>query len=114
MASDEHVALLKQGVTAWNAWRAENPDIRPDPDGANISGADLASADLPADLKTFRANLRANLIDAGLSDSEANLEADLSDANLRTASLLAAELARDRHPEDSTQGTATSRRARPR
>jgi hypothetical protein len=21
MASDEHVALLKQGVTAWNAWR---------------------------------------------------------------------------------------------
>jgi hypothetical protein len=30
MANDEHVALLKQGVDAWNAWRAENPNIRPD------------------------------------------------------------------------------------
>ena len=36
MANDEHVALLKQGVAAWNAWRDENPDIRPD-----LSGADL-------------------------------------------------------------------------
>jgi hypothetical protein len=30
MANDEHVALLKQGVDAWNVWREENPDIRPD------------------------------------------------------------------------------------
>jgi choline dehydrogenase-like flavoprotein len=30
MANDEHVALLKQGVPAWNAWRGENPGIRPD------------------------------------------------------------------------------------
>ena len=30
MANDEHVALLKQGVAAWNAWRNENPDIVPD------------------------------------------------------------------------------------
>lgn len=30
MANDEQVALLKQGVAAWNAWRDENPDIDPD------------------------------------------------------------------------------------
>ena len=29
VANDEHVRLLKQGVAAWNAWRNENPDIRP-------------------------------------------------------------------------------------
>ena len=28
MANDEHVAILKKGVAAWNAWRDENPDIR--------------------------------------------------------------------------------------
>jgi hypothetical protein len=29
MASEEHVDRLKQDVKAWNAWRAENRDIRP-------------------------------------------------------------------------------------
>ena len=52
MANDEHVALLKQGVAAWNAWRDENPNIRPDlrgptsseltSAGANLSGANLS------------------------------------------------------------------------
>src|SRR5262249_53969642 len=27
MANDEHVALLKKGVDAWNAWRDKNPNI---------------------------------------------------------------------------------------
>jgi len=30
MANEEHVAILKKGVAAWNAWRDENPDIGPD------------------------------------------------------------------------------------
>jgi hypothetical protein len=34
MANDEHIALL--GVAAWNAWRNENPNIRPDFSGANL------------------------------------------------------------------------------
>ena len=51
MANDEHVAMLKKGVDVWNAWRAENPDIRPDLTGedltdANLSGADLTKANL--------------------------------------------------------------------
>ena len=29
-ANDEHVALLKQGADAWNAWREKSPDIEPD------------------------------------------------------------------------------------
>src|SRR5690349_9501247 len=41
MANDEHVALLKQEVDVWNAWRQENPDIRPD-----LIEADLREADL--------------------------------------------------------------------
>jgi hypothetical protein len=29
MANEEHVALLKQGVDAWNEWRDENLTILP-------------------------------------------------------------------------------------
>ena len=36
MANHEHVALLKQGVAGWNAWRKENP---------NVLHPDLAEAD---------------------------------------------------------------------
>ena len=46
MANAKHVALLKQGVDAWNAWREENPDVRPDLSGAHLDGADLTGAHL--------------------------------------------------------------------
>ena len=46
MANEEHVALLKQGVDAWNAWRQSNPDVGPDLIQAYLSGADLSGADL--------------------------------------------------------------------
>ena|SRR5262245_519662 len=55
MANDEHVALLKQGVAAWNAWRREHPDIRP-----NLSGAYLADAHLTDD------HTQSDLIDASV------------------------------------------------
>ena len=61
MANNEHVALLKQGVDAWNAWRDENPDIRPDLSGANLSGADLRGAVeemIGAGVNPMRADLR--------------------------------------------------------
>ena len=37
MANDEHVAMLKKGVDAWNAWRSKTPDIRPDLRGARLA-----------------------------------------------------------------------------
>ena len=51
MANEEHAAILKRGVEAWNAWRRHNPGLRPALRGANLyratlSGADLHSADL--------------------------------------------------------------------
>lgn len=39
MANPEHLAILKQGVSKWNEWRKENPEVEP-----NLSYADLGSA----------------------------------------------------------------------
>jgi uncharacterized protein YjbI with pentapeptide repeats len=73
MANDEHVALLKKGVDAWNAWRDDNPDIWPDLTNARLEQANLRGADLR----------KANLTKANLA--EANLrETKLSHANLET------------------------------
>jgi Pentapeptide repeats (8 copies) len=71
MVNDQHVAVLNQGVAAWNAWREENPDIRPYLNAANLSGAILK---------------RANLLEANFNS------ADLSGADLRRALLQSATL----------------------
>ena len=91
MANDEHVALLKQGVTAWNQWRTENPDTRPDLSGANLNEANLFWANLN------EANLScANLDGANLGGASLNGAslggASLSWANLFRAKLLEANL----------------------
>jgi hypothetical protein len=42
MANDEHVAMLKKGVAAWNAWRVEDPAFVKDPSTlANFPRASL-------------------------------------------------------------------------
>jgi len=53
MADPEHVAILNQGVEAWNKWRKENPDIIPDLSGADLSGRNFTCLDLP-----FKAQVR--------------------------------------------------------
>jgi hypothetical protein len=47
MTDEEHVALLKQGVMAWNKWRKTNP-VKPDPTcGApGRGGSDSGEPDL--------------------------------------------------------------------
>jgi uncharacterized protein YjbI with pentapeptide repeats len=106
MANDEHVAILKQGVNAWNTWRREHPVgylnlsgaylRRADLEDANLRGVDLSLADLwEASLR--KADLgKANLSGAHLHDANLSLailyEADLGKANLSGTNLYGANL----------------------
>ena len=123
MANSKHLNILKQGVTVWNEWRTNNPDICPDLTKAILREADLThallyKADLTAATLT-RASLReadltkacliqARLFGATLTKAtltEANLtmanltkatltQATLTQATLREANLTAADLAK--------------------
>jgi uncharacterized protein YjbI with pentapeptide repeats len=96
MADSQHLAKLRDGVRAWNAWRTALSAILPDLKGADLSGTDLSGAALSgADLSGAdfvgatlkRAEFQAaTLIGADLSG------ADVSDANLRNATLSRADL----------------------
>ncbi len=76
MANQEHPKILEQGVDAWNKWRVENPNIKP-----NLSSAEFCEVDL----------CEANLVGAILCESFLiNVQltgADLSKANLEGADL---------------------------
>lgn len=71
------LAILDQGVEAWNAWRAENPTAIPDLEGVDLSGRDLRSINF-AETILFGADLDGT---------------DLSNANLKMAVLTGADLA---------------------
>jgi uncharacterized protein YjbI with pentapeptide repeats len=105
MANDEHVALLKKGVDAWNVWRRDqrNTELielareghhvsgpfylsRADVSHANLVGANLEASDF-REGNLSGANLsKANLLEAHLHF------ADLSEANLVEANLAKADL----------------------
>jgi hypothetical protein len=106
MANDEHVALLKKGVAAWNAWHRKNPRVRvdlsganlrkanlnnADLSGANLSGADLSGASLGAAHCSAANFSGANLSGAYLSGAYLGA-ANLSEANLNGANLMGASL----------------------
>lgn len=99
MANPEHVAKLKEGVEAWNAWRAANSNEWPDLSDCNcFASADLRGANL-SDVHLRRADLReTNLSGANLNDAdlyETNLHcADLNDANLSQADLTRSDLSK--------------------
>jgi hypothetical protein len=46
MANEQHLKFLKQGVTEWNRWRKENPELEPDLTGVSFSKAHLREVDL--------------------------------------------------------------------
>jgi hypothetical protein len=96
MANPEHLQILQQGVSAWNAWREQHADIRPNLRGANLGGANLYGANL-TDANLGGANLtQANLTQANLYGANlggASLyEANLTDANLGGVNLTDANL----------------------
>jgi len=100
LANPEHLAKLKEGVEAWNQWRKQNPEVRPDLRKANLGGGFLEHVDLR------RADLReANLREARLSGAELQgadfreailIGADLTTAHLDRASLSPAYLSKAR------------------
>jgi len=98
MANDGHVALLRQGVDVWNAWREKNPNTRPDLANADLSGADLEPAQkmregvnlIEADLKEANFS-KANLYKARFYNADLR-KADLSEAWLGEATLHSANL----------------------
>ncbi len=98
MAHEEHLALLRQGVRAWNEWRDSNPGLRPDLTEARLPGADLCQMNL-AKANLARADLRgARLCEANLQGAQLRwtilAEAHLQYADLTAATgLLAGQLA---------------------
>jgi len=91
VANDEHLAILRQGVSAWNEWREPYPRIQPDLSGANLSYANLRGFDLNG-AHLGGANLSgAQIHDARLDRAILN-DANLLGANLRYANLISANL----------------------
>jgi hypothetical protein len=91
MPNEEHLEILKQGVEVWNRWREENPEIKPNLGGEDLSGMDLSGINFHR-VSLGRANLRGSiLVKANLNEAylrKANLGmATLSEANLQEAHL---------------------------
>jgi hypothetical protein len=106
MAEKEHLAILMEGAHRWDLWRAEQPKVKPDLRGADLSHADLVGVNLDnANLRganfteaiLFRAGLRhSNLFGATLDGADLSwaslYKADLRGASLRSATLFWANL----------------------
>ncbi|WP_428663056.1 pentapeptide repeat-containing protein [Runella sp.] len=91
MANPEHLVLLQQGATQWNAWRKHHKHIRPDLQEADLRGLNLQEFNLK-EARMKRANLaHCNLTKAKLDNAYLR-NADLTDANLTKASLAGVNL----------------------
>lgn len=77
----EHLAKLMEGVDAWNEWRTQNPEIKPDLIKAILQRVNLTRANLS----------RANLMGANLRGAIL-IKANLKLANLINANLIGANL----------------------
>ena len=94
MANQSYVRILKNGVDEWNQWRQENPTIKPDLSGADLTGIDLFEADLKSAILSRACLIDADLSKADLKDSFLDgadfFKTDLIEANLTGANLVEA------------------------
>jgi uncharacterized protein YjbI with pentapeptide repeats len=97
MADEAHLAVLKQGADAWNAWQVAHADTPADLANASLRGLNLAKANL-AGADCRKADLRGTIL-SGATLTDANLAganffksvldaADLAGANLIGAQFL--------------------------
>ena len=96
MADQEHLKILRQGVKAFNAWRKDNPTIKPNFEGALLKETDLSEANFNgayfSDCDLSAANLKSAIL-SNASFGAANLEgANLEWADLEGASFFYAKL----------------------
>jgi hypothetical protein len=105
VAKKEHLKILKQGVEAWNKWREENPDVKPDlcnlaiyKENSEICATELNSDEDHSRLMTELMNSykgvdlsKINLRGANLNRSVL-IRATLREADLRNAKLKEANL----------------------
>ena len=63
MANDEHVAILRKGVDAWNKWRAQYPEVKPDLTRADLRRENVSKANLSG-VKLGDAYLSEAVLDA--------------------------------------------------
>ncbi len=88
MTNQEQFEILKQGVTVWNKWRDENPDVEIDLSGSDLYAAHLRGAHLSG------ANLERAFLEKAILLEADLIGANLSQANLINANLVAANLTR--------------------
>jgi len=69
MANPEHLQILMQGVEAWNQWRSQNEDIRPDLSEANLYAKNLQTANLSGAKLASTDFTRADLTNVNLTEA---------------------------------------------
>lgn len=101
MANESHISILRNGVTVWNQWRQENPSVKPDLTGADLSRvtntvvkyANLARVDLSNANLDYAYLKGTDLRGATLHGTQCH-NATLIEAKLTEASLIGARLSR--------------------
>ena len=97
MANEHHLNMLKKGVTTWNQWRKDNPDIsHPDLSWSDLSKRNLMWANLQGCVMEWAKLDGANLIWANLTGTNLHratlVKVDLSTAIIDTTDLRYADL----------------------